>query len=39
MEIIAKTKAIEQFFISQNPESVEILNVLLKNSTQMQATQ
>jgi hypothetical protein len=36
MEMIAKAKAIEQFFISQNREVVENLNVLLRNSTGVQ---
>jgi hypothetical protein len=35
MEIIAKAKSIEQFFIPQNREDVEILNVPVRNSTEM----
>jgi hypothetical protein len=33
MEIIAKAESIEQFFISKNQENVEVLNVPMRNST------
>jgi hypothetical protein len=39
MEIIAEAKSIEQFFISRNRENVEILNIALRISTELQITE
>jgi hypothetical protein len=39
MEMIAKAKAIEQFFISKKQKSVEILLVVQKNSTAKQSAE